>query len=70
MHRSSVSESCQRTGAGGREEQLLAVAKKKAQELSRGPNYNLGHQQGAAGRDPCLCSATMRCTGVKAVKHP
>lgn len=69
MHRSSVSESCQRTGAGGREEQLLAVAKKKAQELSRGPNYILGHQQGAAGSRG-LCSATMRCTGVKAVKHP
>lgn len=33
MHRSRVSENHQRTGRGGREGHLLAVAKEEAQEL-------------------------------------
>lgn len=44
---------------GGREGQLLAVAKKKAQEL--------GAKQHVA---PCHTSATSRWTGLKGVKHP
>ncbi len=65
-----------RASVGGREGELLALAKEERQELEKeqlslttAAEGNIYQLQGVTGRRPCHCSATRRRSRIKGAKR-